>query len=108
MRYQRKLADTGQADMSFSVLHADHSQEVSRFAVASMEHSSYTSGGLGAMNLKVYTTPLLNLESSTSLNNLTFDGSVEAIIPEFVFFNSNGTKRYAVLQQGNGTYLMGF
>lgn len=108
MRYQRKLPEAGQSDMRFNVFHADHSQEVNKFVVASVEHSAYASGVLGAINLKVYTTPLLNLESSTSLNNVTFDGGGQAVIPQFVFFNSNGIKRYAVLQQGNGTYLMGF
>lgn len=110
MRYQRTLPDVSQSqgDIYHEVLHADHSQEVAKFVVASFEHSFYTSGGLGAVSLNVYTTPWLNLESSLSLNGLTLDGGGEAVMPQFVFFNSNGTKRYAILTQGTGTYLLPF
>ena len=98
MRYQRTLSDDD-GKVETYLVHADHSQKAAKF-VAIEKATAY--------RLKTYTTPLLNRETSVSLQGMSIDGSSEVVKPVFVFFNANGTERYAVLEQGGKSYLMAF
>lgn len=99
MRYQRTLSDDDKKVETY-LIHADHSQKAAKFVAIEKAGNAYA--------LKTYTTPLLNRETSVSLNGLSIDGSSEAVKPTFVFFNANGTERYAVLEQGSNSYVMAF
>ncbi|MEB4593547.1 PKD domain-containing protein [Candidatus Thiothrix sp. Deng01] len=98
MRYQRTLSD---ADGTGHLVFADHSQQAAKFVVVE-------AGDDGSYSLKTYTSPLLNLQSSLSLSGVTLSGGDEAIKAGFAFFNASGTEHYAILQQGDGYYLMKF
>ncbi len=107
--YQANITGLSGIDSPFTnILGADHSTAKNQFVTAI--HSLDFTGELTVDRyvLNTYTTPLMMLDSSVNLTDISGDGSNDQVIPQFVFFNSNGTKRYAVLQQGNGTYLMGF
>lgn len=99
MRYQRSVADDDRNSATY-LLHADHSQKAAKFVAIEAAADSY--------RLKTYTTPLLNLDNSLSLQGLSIDGSNTVVKPGFVFFNANGTERYSVLEQGGKSYVMAF
>lgn len=98
MRFQRTVADDDNKVETYLV-HADHSQKAAKF-VAIDSADGYS--------LKTYTMPLLNLDSRLSLKGLSVDGSSDPVKPQFVFFNAEGSERYAVLGQGSKSYLMAF
>jgi|GEM_PF-6167631 len=99
MRYQRSLADDDGNSATY-LLHADHSQKAAKFVAIEAAADSY--------RLKTYTTPLLNLDNSLTLQGLSIDGSSAMVKPRFVFFNADGTERYSVLEQGGKSYVMAF
>lgn len=104
MRYQRSVSDNDNNPTTV-LLHADHSQEAEKFVVI------VDKGVAGVNNdyrLKTYTMPDLVLSDEQTLDTLTLDGSNTPVIPQFVFFNSNGSKRHALLKQGINTYLLTF
>ncbi len=92
-------------DLATTLLHADHSQEAGKFVVI---QDKGIAGTGSAYSLKTYTMPQLTLLDEKTLSDVDMDKSGDAVIPQFAFFNSDGTKRYAVLKQGTGTYLMTF
>lgn len=104
MLYQRGLSDSSK-DIASTLLHADHSQEAGKVVVI---QDKGIAGTGSAYSLKTYTMPQLTLVDEKTLTALDMDKSGDAVIPQFAFFNSDGSKRYAVLKQGTGTYLMTF
>lgn len=104
MLYQRSLADNDN-DSTTTLLHADHSQEAGKFVVIL---DKGITGMSSDYRLKTYTAPELALAEEKKLSEMNLDKSSDPVIPQFVFFNSDGTKRYAVLKQGTGTYLLAF
>lgn len=103
MLYQRSLSDNDN-DPNTLLLHADHSQAVEKFVVILDKGIT----GIGSeYSLKTYTMPTLNLIDEKLTSDLTpTSNSDTPVIPQFVFFNGDGTKRYVILQQGEGTYLL--
>lgn len=99
LRYLRALSDYKTANSKYLV-HADHSSLAAKFLVVEADQ--------GAYNLKTYTSPLLNLDSTLSLRGLSIDGSRNAVTAQFVFFDAEGTQRYALLTQSNQAYLLPF
>jgi hypothetical protein len=104
MLYQRSVSDNDN-DSTTTLLHADHSQEAGKFVVIL---DKGITGMSSDYRLKTYTAPQLALTEEKKLSELDFDKSTDPVIPQFAFFNSDGTKRYAVLKQGAGTYLLTF
>lgn len=103
MLYQRSLSDNDN-DPNTLLIHADHSQAAGKFVVILDKGIT----GVGSeYSLKTYTMPTLNLIDEKLSSDLTpTSNSDTPVIPQFVFFNSDGTKRYVILQQGEGTYLL--
>jgi hypothetical protein len=104
MLYQRSVSDNDN-DSTTTLLHADHSQEAGKFVVIL---DKGITGMSSDYRLKTYTAPQLALTEEKKLSELDFDKSTDPVIPQFAFFNGDGTKRYAVLKQGAGTYLLTF
>ncbi|MGB3915939.1 MAG: WD40 repeat domain-containing protein [Thiothrix litoralis] len=105
MLYQRSLSDDDN-DPNTRLLHADNSQEAAKFVV--ILDKGITGTG-SEYSLKTYAMPTLNLLDEKPVSDLKpTSTSDDPVIPQFVFFNSDGTKRYAVLKQGTGTYLINF
>lgn len=104
MLYQRSLADAD-TDYTTLLVHADHSKEAGKFVVIL---DKGITGVSSDYRVKTYTMPTLALAEEKKLTDLNPTTSTDAVTPQFVFFNSDGTKRYAVLKQGTGTYLMPF
>jgi len=104
MLYQRSLSDNDN-DPTTTLLHADHSQEAGKFVVI-------LDKGIAGVNtdyrLKTYTAPQLVVSDEQKLSTMNLNNSSNPVIPQFVFFNSDGSKRYALLKQGTETYLHTF
>ncbi|MDQ5768517.1 YncE family protein [Thiothrix subterranea] len=104
MLYQRSLSDNDN-DPTTTLLHADHSQEAGKFVVI-------LDKGIAGVNtdyrLKTYTAPQLVVSDEQKLSTMNLNNSSNPVIPQFVFFNSDGSKRYALLKQGTETYLLTF
>lgn len=104
MLYQRSVSDNDN-DSTTTLIHADHSQEAGKFVVIL---DKGITGMSSDYRIKTYTAPQLALLEEKKLSEMSLDKSSDPVIPQFVFFNSDGTKRYAVLKQGTGTYLLAF
>ena len=104
MLYQRSVSDNDN-DPTTTLLHADHSQEAEKFVVILDKGITGTGSDY---RLKTYSTPQLVLSEEKKLSEMDLDNSGDPVIPQFAFFNSDGTKRYAVVKQGTGTYLQAF
>lgn len=104
MLFQRSLADAD-GDYTTALVHADHSQETGKFVVIL---DKGITGVSSDYSVKTYTMPTLTLAETKSSSDLNPTTSTDPVTPQFVFFNSDGTKRYAILKQGTGTYLMAF
>ncbi|MEZ5453856.1 MAG: hypothetical protein R3E93_13740 [Thiothrix sp.] len=104
MLYQRSLADND-GDYTTNLVHADHSREAGKFVVI-LDKGIIGTGS--DYRIKTYTQPFLNLEDEQKVSELSPTSSTDAVTPQFVFFNSDGSKRYTVLKQGTASYLVTF
>lgn len=102
MLFQRSLADSD-GDFNTTLTHADSSQEAGQVVVIL---NKGVTGASSDYSVKTYAMPNLVLVEEKTLANLKPSTSTDPVTPQFVFFNSDGSKRYVVLKQGDGTYLM--
>ena len=104
MLYQRSLSDAD-GDYTTTLVHADHTKEAGKWVVIL---DKGITGASSDYSVKTYAMPNLTLAEEKKLTDLNPTTSTDAVTPQFVFFNSDGTKRYAILTQGTGTYLLPF
>lgn len=103
MEYEGSLSDNDE-DTSTKLIHADHSQEVEEYIV--IKDEGIVAGAASNYSIKTYTTPLLNLQAKLTIDNSNISGF--PIVPTFVFFNSDGSSRYSIVEEGINTYFMTF
>lgn len=104
MLYVRSVSDDD-GDYTTTLMHADHSQEAGKLVVI---QDNSAADANNPYKLKVYTMPTLALDEELSVSALDPASSGSAVTPQFVFFNSDGSKLYSILQQDSGTYLKTF
>lgn len=104
LEYAASLSDDDE-DTSTKLIHADHSQEIEEYVV--IKDEGIVAGVASNYSIKTYTTPLLKLQAELTIDNSNI-GSDFPVVPTFVFFNSDGSSRYSIVEEGINTYFMTF